>query len=229
MEIRFAGSVEDRLLQKIVDRLSRNYTNRQPIQSFNIALDISGSHQIQQSPTGYRLASDDQTSVAIVNPASLAAASLAPYPGWGVFRERLQAVLETWNAIAPRYDIQRVGVRTINRIDIPQESAAAIKLDDYIAFRPEVDAITSRPLTGYFVQATLPTVVDHWSATINSTMLMPPPLLQHRSILLDIDVFRMEQIPMNVKELWPIIEQARGIKNDLFERCITEKTRELFK
>ncbi len=229
MEVRFAASLDNRLLEKIIDRLSKYYQNRQQIQSVNINLDLSGSHQIQQIPTGYRLASDDQTSVAIATPASLAAACLAPYPGWEVLRDRLQTVLVTWNAIAPRHDIQRVGVRTINRIDIPQEAPDTIKFEDYIAFHPEVSAITSQPLAGYFIQATFQTVIARWSATINSTMLIPPPLLQHQSILLDIDVFRTENIPMNEKALLPIIEEAHGLKNDLFERCITDKARKLFK
>jgi uncharacterized protein (TIGR04255 family) len=228
IEICFSASIENRTLEKIVDRLSKYYPTRTQVQTVNINIDSVGSHQVHQTPLGYRLASHDQASVAIVNQASLAAASLAPYPGWGELRERLKIILQTWNSISPRFEPQRIGVRTINRIDIPQELSTPLELRDYIIFRPVADAVTLEPLVGYFLQATFKTAINRWSATINSTMLVPPPLLRYHSVLLDIDIFRTEDVPMNEKALWPIMEEAHSLKNDIFERCITDKTRGLF-
>jgi uncharacterized protein (TIGR04255 family) len=46
--------------------------------------------------------------------------------------------------------------------------------------------------------------------------------------MLDIDIFRTEQIPGNESELWRMIDDARPIKNRVFERCITDESRKLF-
>jgi uncharacterized protein (TIGR04255 family) len=55
-----------------------------------------------------------------------------------------------------------------------------------------------------------------------------PPLLNHVSLLLDIDVFCTEQIPSNEAELWRMIDHAGPIKNRVFEQCITNESRKLF-
>jgi uncharacterized protein (TIGR04255 family) len=48
------------------------------------------------------------------------------------------------------------------------------------------------------------------------------------SIVLDIDVFREYQSPANEDETWSTLDRIRDIKNEIFEACITDKTRELF-
>jgi uncharacterized protein (TIGR04255 family) len=48
------------------------------------------------------------------------------------------------------------------------------------------------------------------------------------SLLLDVDVFRTEDFPFNDGELWSVIDQARGIKNAIFESCINDEARRLF-
>jgi uncharacterized protein (TIGR04255 family) len=78
------------------------------------------------------------------------------------------------------------------------------------------------------LQVTFPAPSSHWNVSIASSIVAPPPLIDHISFLLDIDVFRSEQIPGREDELWTVIDEARAIKNTIFERCITDETRKLF-
>ena len=78
------------------------------------------------------------------------------------------------------------------------------------------------------VQATMPTDTSPWSASIASTIVTPPPLLNHVSLMLDIDIFCTEQIPGNEAERMAHVDGARPIKNRVFERCVTDESRKLF-
>jgi uncharacterized protein (TIGR04255 family) len=119
-----------------------------------------------------------------------------------------------------------VGVRYINRIDVP---GGRIILEDYLSFHPQMSAVAVGNLMGYVMQVTLETFMPKWTATLTSTILQPPPVPDRNSILLDIDVFRSEALPNREDELWAMINEARIIKNDLFERSITPAARELFR
>ena len=79
------------------------------------------------------------------------------------------------------------------------------------------------------VQMRFPTYQPSWIAGITTTPLQPSPVPGSISIILDIDISRESDIPMHPDKLWPVIDEVRSIKNDLFERAITEKTKALFR
>jgi uncharacterized protein (TIGR04255 family) len=62
----------------------------------------------------------------------------------------------------------------------------------------------------------------------HTSTIVPAALINHYSLLLDIDVFRTEQIPNRDDELWKVVDEVRGVKDGIFEGCITQKSRELF-
>ncbi|MNC96343.1 hypothetical protein D3C83_136960 [compost metagenome] len=49
----------------------------------------------------------------------------------------------------------------------------------------------------------------------------------HISIVLDIDVFRLGIESWKDSEVWAFLDKLRGRKNEIFEACITDRTREL--
>jgi len=58
--------------------------------------------------------------------------------------------------------------------------------------------------------------------------MSPAPLINHVSMVLDIDVFRTDQIPGRDADLWDCIDTVRSLKNAIFEACITDEARKLF-
>ena len=229
IQLRMAADVEARLQEKVVQKLKSKFPNSQPMHEFSVVLDNTGGNvSVSQNTEGFRLSNDDQTDIILINNRGITATRLAPYPGWGVLRDNAKAAWGVWTNATPRHPVERLGVRFINRIDIPSQGNPQIQLGDYLHFHPTITAITPQPMLGYVLQVVLPTFDADWTATITSTMLGPAPIPNHTSILLDIDIARSNQIPLNDEQLWPIIEGARIVKNDLFERCITDATRKLF-
>jgi uncharacterized protein (TIGR04255 family) len=228
IEVRITAEVSAKHQETVARRLKRFYPHAAPLQAFSVKIDTTGGNVgVEQQSQGFRLTSDEQTDVVLVNPTGVATARLAPYPGWPVLTERAKFVWQTWRKSTPPRPIARVGIRTINRIDVPLNNRPVISLETYLNFHPQVPDLSPAAMAGYMMQVTLPTSVELWMATITSALVTPPLLLNHTSLLLDIDIFRTEEIPGKDSDLWAVIDQARRIKNDIFERCITDETRRL--
>ncbi|MBU1211275.1 MAG: TIGR04255 family protein [Alphaproteobacteria bacterium] len=230
IEVRVDHDVEDKALKKIAAKLKPHYTMSSPRREIGFLIDntTGGDIKIAEDSTGYRLASEDQADIVLLTKRHLTTARLPPYPGWEEFSEQARKNWEAWSKIAPKYSIIRLGVRFINRIDIPVPSNGKVNLDQYFTFQPRSDQF-EKTLQSYLVQVRFETFAPNWVATITSAPVHPHPVPDAMSFILDIDVSREMEIPMHAKKLWATIDEARNVKNDLFERALTEKTKDLFR
>jgi uncharacterized protein (TIGR04255 family) len=229
IDLRTAPVLDEKLVEKISKKLAKRYPNRAMQHTTEFLVDGTGGNvAIQQKASGFQLTTDDQADIAIVGQNGLVAARLPPYPGWDIFRSAARANFFDWRQVAPAHPIVRIGVRYINRIDIPTGSTMTVNLDNYLTMHPKADAF-ERPLHGFMVQATIPTFLPHWSATLTTAPFQPNPIPGHISIVLDIEVFRTSEIPASEENLWVTLDESRIIKNDLFERALTPAAKELFR
>ena len=190
------GVAAPKELQKLVKRLSRDYPQQENLTNINLTVNTTGGPAIlEQRPQGYRIRSTDQADLMLVLPDGIAAARLAPYPGWEHLRERAHRSWEAWRRNIKFSGLKRIGIRYINRIDVPIRKAEIIDIESYLRFTPRAPDFSTKPLKGYVMQVTGPTELDHWSVSVTSTLMSPAPLIDHLSMVLDIDVFRTERIP----------------------------------
>lgn len=213
----------------VVKRLGKFYSHSTNLASFEVQVDgTGGTAKLTQQSSGFRLNNDDQAEVALILANGLATARLAPYPGWEAFRDRARTNWSEWRRASSARQPTRIGIRYVNRIDVPT-AGGQIDLSKYLAFRPLVPNISGqRSFSGYLQQVTLLTDSPPWSATITSAVVTPAPLLNHISLLLDIDLFRTNDIPANEDALWRVTDDARPLKNRIFESCINDEARRLF-
>lgn len=224
VEIRVSSPLSARDLEKIADKFKKIYPNVQPINEFGIDLKAA---VVNQKQNGFRFSSDDQADIVIISPERLVVARLAPYPGWSAIQDRIVSAWKIWKIFAKTRVISRVGIRYINRIDVPLGDSDKIEIEDYLTFYPKIPQFSNAPMSHYLIQFTKPTSFHLWSTTITSTV-QPPPLVNTLSLLLDIDVFRTEDIPLNDDNLWLMLNEARNLKNEIFQHCITSKAEALF-
>jgi uncharacterized protein (TIGR04255 family) len=228
IELRIGHDIELAILEKIAHRLKPHYAKSEPMRQVGIVIDnTGGSVSMHEDASGFRLSSEDQADIAILTQRFMTTARLPPYPGWEVLRDRAKANWAEWRSLTPAHPIVRIGVRFINRIDIPSHDEK-INLDDYFTLQPRAEAFQAT-LVGFLLQVRFPTYRPNWIAGITTTPLQPSPVPGSKSIILDIDLSREADIPMHPDKLWPVIDEARSIKNDLFERALTEKAKALFK
>jgi uncharacterized protein (TIGR04255 family) len=135
---------------------------------------------------------------------------------------------DAWRSEAGSVKLARIGVRYINRIDIPKpKEDAQIQLKDFLNVWPHTPPLDWGPLSNFAFQVTRPLNRDEcylrlYSGTTES------PLVGHAALALDLDIFRESSLPMRDDELWILLARIRDMKNSLFESCVTDRSRELF-
>jgi uncharacterized protein (TIGR04255 family) len=229
IEIIFDGELKQKDFEKITKKLKKNYPNLQHINTtvINFGVNSIGSNLIIGNQPGIKLSTNDEADILIVAHQKLAVARLAPYQGWDYLFDKMLSSWKAWKYVAGIKPINRIGVRYINRIDIPIDDQGKIENQDYLNIYPHLPKSIDKTMFNYLNQVTLPTSNEYWNTTITSTN-MPSPRINHISLLLDIDVFRTQDIPIKEEDFLASLSEVRDIKNDIFEQCITSNARRLF-
>lgn len=230
IEIRLEGSLSERMVEKIHNRLKKRYESSERISIMGFMLDPRKKEiaKIPDEFEGYKLTSKDQADVVQIKPNTMACSRLAPYHGWENFEPRARENWEIWRKTTKHTKIARIGVRYLNRIDIPLKRGHKIDIEDYLTIfpkYPEPYLLTS--FTQYTMQVMGPFSIEGFYLIIN-TNVVKSPLIDHFSIVLDLDLSPQGDMPQRNDKVWEMINQMREYKNNAFEMCITDKARELF-
>jgi len=150
---------------------------------------------------------------------------LAPYENWDALRDEARRLWDIYRPVTSPIKVVRLAVRYVNRIDMPLPFK---DFREYLRTVPEVSPDLPQGLAGYFMQLAIPQEDIESLALINETII-DPARQDVVSVILDIDIFRAKDIPEDQEGIWNCFEQLRLRKNEVFEACITDKSRELFK
>jgi uncharacterized protein (TIGR04255 family) len=231
IEFRHAGKIEQSDLAKANKRFTAFYPNGSETDQHHVEINVDpkGRTTSKLSPTGkvYRRASDNEHNVLMLNPNSLVVAQSPPYPGWLVFCERIMRDWTLWQKTVGSRDLIRVGLRYINRIDI-QSNEATINPSDFLSISlnsPE----DLGPTISYAVNGSFQLPAIKAGLTIMSGVISPPPVPNHLSILLDLDVGKETDLPQSEEGIMTLLTSMRDEKNRVFESLITEQSRMLFR
>ncbi len=223
IEIKFQDPIAFDAIEKKRSRFERHY----PRHDLNVDIQAHISleqNSITQSPSGIRFRSDDELQILMIQTSGFAAAQLAPYPGWEAFRKRFDRDYELHQEQFGRHSISRIGVRFINRIDIP---ASEVSIQDYLNIFPVAPPLGAS-LGLAFALETTRQLEDRRYLTTLRTSTVASPVPQMLSFLLDIDLFREVELPQRHDHLMVLLDEMRDIKNYIFESSITPTTRKLF-
>lgn len=174
---------------------------------------------------GYRFASDDKKQIFSAHLDGFNFSRLHPYERWETFRDEARRLWNLYRKAASIKSVNRVSVRYVNRIDIPERP---LDLRHFFRTYPEVsDAMTYNAFAGMFMQLVIPQVDIHSVAQLTQALIEPADPHLH-SVILDIDLFREDAVPSSDDEIWSLFDVLRARKNEIFEACITPKAEVLF-
>lgn len=226
IEIRIRGAADAEMLEKLTKRLQEHYPSP-PQKTVQIAVELSANSAIlQQSPQGYRLTASDGAGLVILLPSGIATSRLPPYQGWESFIDQARGNWNIWKRAVGWREIIRIGVRYVNRIDVPNPTELPVRVTDYLNFGPNIPNLGA-PMSGFATNAVAP-IEDTGLKLILNAGSADSPLVKTTSFILDIDVSRESGLPQSDEDLWLGIDQIRAHKNRIFEACITDRARELF-
>jgi uncharacterized protein (TIGR04255 family) len=212
-------------LEDLQRRLRDQYPESHPIYQQQITLPITDSSgPLEKSEQiGFRLLSADKQRVAHIQLASCAFSWLYPYDRWEPFRDAARELWSVYRQALRPAEITRIAVRYINRLDVPLPS---IEVKDYLRTVPEVSADLPQTLISYFMQLVIPHPEAGAVAMINQA-LVPPQAPGTTSLILDIDLYRDQDVPSDDETVWALFERLREGKNKIFQACLTPQTEAL--
>ena len=227
--IDFRVSPPDEITFESLVPFKKNLTKSFPIQedftinTAHLVLDKdSASSEFKSQHKGFRLLSEDKRQVLVVTTAGFTFSHMHPYDEWETFRKEARVLWNSYKKACKPSQINRIGIRYINRLDLPLS-----RLNAYLLLHPTVPPIPNRAALGFFMQLQIPQPDIDGILIINEAKV-DAPNPDTLSILLDIDIFREYSWDINHDdEAWDFLEKLRERKNEVFEASITQKTREL--
>ncbi len=149
------------------------------------------------------------------------------YNKWDVLRDEARSLWDIYRKMALPESVIRVGLRYINRFDLRGEK---IRLSDYFAIFPQRSGLLSgQAIANYALQMVLPQADIHAMLVINQA-LGQPRMSGTASVVLDLDLYRDRANGLLAEEdIWPVLEALHTRKNEAFEACITDLTRDLIR
>lgn len=174
--------------------------------------------------TGYVFLSQDNTRQIQIRMDGFTLNILKPYENW---ETHFDSFINYWPEYSNRFNpnkVIRISTRFINRIELPLPLES---FQDYILNMPPMPDCLSKSFSGFFMQMQVPHKDANRHIIITETI--EPISNSTLPFILDIDVIQELNVENSIESLTHNFSEIRNIKNKIFEQCITDKTRNLFK
>ncbi len=227
--INFLSPIKVADFNSVYKKFNKYYPSYQAVSSFDVAVELSD--QTDKTITnvgksnGHRLATADMTQLLLMWPSTFTLSQLAPYEGWDHFFERFVRDWSVWKRVAGFRTICRIGVRYINRIDIPA-TGPITRYEESLNIYPRLPDILD-PISAYAIQISSPLNAIGCQLILNSAVV-PSPILDHSSFVIDLDISKEVDLPQSDKDIYDLLNKIRVQKNVIFEACINDQARKLF-
>src|SRR5438105_10501945 len=139
-------------LARVGAEVGNSYPTRKDRLQFESELTMSAevaSASTRRSQSGYIFFSIDERQSFQARKDGFTFSRLAPYTGWEAFSSEARKLWEHYRLLVPVNTITRLGVRYINRLDLPLPLG---DFKEYLRTVPEVSPDLPQGLRGYFMQ-----------------------------------------------------------------------------
>jgi uncharacterized protein (TIGR04255 family) len=193
-----------------------------------LTIEPGASSPQNETVSGVRFTSADGRYLLAFRSSAFSVSRLAPYESWEAFRTEAQRLWDLYRSQFGPVRVTAVSVRYINRIEIPWAEGQLIDLRRYFRTFPEVSTDLDLVMAGFQMRLDFPLSGMGARLILNQALLPPAsPNPSSLSVLLDSDIVAALE-SNDEAALWQRCEVLRTAKNDVFESCITNLTRELF-
>lgn len=176
---------------------------------------------------GLRCESADHLHIAQFNRDGFVFSRLRPYDHWEQFHGEAMRLWKIHRDLASPSGIQRLGLRFINRIELPVDGP---RPDDYLHMSSEVLAGMPLSRAGFFHRDVL-AVPGYPYIVIIVRTVQPTQVSGSKGfgLLLDIDVFSTEPFDLREDLIMQRLSEMRWLKNKAFFGSITSQALESFR
>lgn len=182
-------------------------------------------HQIKRHDYAVFSTNDKKSSIQ-VSERVLLINRLKPYQSWADFKSQINTAFEKLNNRADLLGIQRIGLRYINKIEIPTENGK-VNMDNYFDFRPFCGGRLPQTHADFIVSCIFPYYDNRDACKVDLLSAMPDKQ-GSMAFLLSLDYFLAKPRSIPVSQTIEWIETAHGEVEKLFEGCILPPLRGIF-
>ena len=149
------------------------------------------------------------------------------YKGWESFAQEVESALSFYMKNRAPHFVTRIGLRYINRFDLSATPDEVVTISNFFDFHPLWNQQSLGEANGFQMK-----MAFHQK---NEALLLisqeTAPDESGEIVLLDIDAFfeNLRLPAQETGELWRRAQELRVIKNNAFEACLTEQTRNLIR
>jgi uncharacterized protein (TIGR04255 family) len=213
------------LLSSLTKDITSSYPLTDPIKNFTGSFGVVEGKPFVKPPEdkidGYSVKSGDGKNIAQFKVNGFTFSRLAPYTQWEIVRDEAKILWELYSTKMKPELITRVAVRYINLLIFN----SPLELDEY--FTESIKLPKSLPQEFYsFFQRIVVPQEDLMANIIQTTQNLQDN--NKLGIILDIDVYKLDESGIDRNKLWEIFERLRDFKNRIFFEIIQEKTAEMY-
>lgn len=182
------------------------------------------NYQIEPGPPRIQFFKKNKETLIQLSPNLLSINQLKPYQSWKKFKPMILDSFQKYKEVSNPKDFQRIGLRYINRIDI---DSVSIEFEKYFNLSFRIPEKLPQDYNDFFIRIQIPYSGGRDSMIISMSSIDPikPKSL---SMILDLDYIMHIPSAINFEKVPAWIEEAHSRVEEVFEACITDRTRTLF-
>jgi uncharacterized protein (TIGR04255 family) len=195
------------------------------IQEIDLTQSPEGIQQQIRTSERILLFSENRNIFVQLGPRLIAINSVKPYPSWAGFKPKIEKAFDSLSNIIEVKGLQRIGLRYINRIEI---SGFHLKLEDYFQFYLFLGPQLPQELASFIAggEFNFANGRDRCRVQLGS---IPVSITDSFSVHLDIDYFLFQEKGVKMGEAIEWVDKAHDRVEEVFEGCINDRLREMFK
>lgn len=180
----------------------------------------------QQIRTSERIVlfTQDKKILVQLGPRLLVVNALKPYPTWQGFKSHIEMAWTGLQAVLDVSGLQRIGLRYINRIELPPQPA---QLAAYFEFYPYVGPHLPQQMASFIVGGEFFYSEGRDRSRVQLTSALDSE--EKRAFMLDIDYYLSRPGAVEISHALEWVEKAHTQIEETFEGCISDSLRALFK
>lgn len=202
-----------------------SYPQRRQVNALEIAVAPGAAPASRETALHMQFDRADGTATVQVGPHQLVVAQGRPYPGWAAFRAMIAQHLAAYRDVSSPSTLARLGLRYINRIDVPGSPPA---VDDYFTAAPRLPEPIPNAAAAFLlvVQTAYPELPGSLRLTFGNAEGAPPG---STGFLIDLDMTAEGALSPRLDDVSVWLNAAHERLEEAFVAVCSERTHtELF-
>ena len=209
--------------------LGKEFPKKREQRAYEIALQEGpkeAKHSLRQELARMQFLREDESALMQIGHDILAVNHLRPYPSWPNLRALIGRILNAYRKVASPKGFHRIGLRFINRLEIPEKSP--FEIEDYLTAIPAIPRNLPQTFARWLQRTDLPFEEIDGMLTLQTASVVDSEPADSTVFMLDLDCWTVEPGKIELDQAMDWVERAHAKVEEAFEASITDKARSLF-